>query len=35
MEKHVEYWLEELEKDLATAEKMLKKCHYTWSLFIG
>jgi len=35
MEKHVEYWLIESEKDLPVAESMLTNGHYNWSLFVG
>jgi HEPN domain-containing protein len=35
MEKHIAYWLTQSDDDLAVAESMLEKCHYTWSLFVG
>jgi len=35
MEKQVEYWLTESEKDLPVAESMLANGHYNWSLFVG
>jgi len=35
MEKHVEYWRTQSDKDLPVAESMLEKGHYTWSLFVG
>jgi len=35
MEKQVEYWLTESEKDLPVAESMLTNGHYNWSLFVG
>lgn len=35
MEKHIEYRLTELEKDLPVAESMLTNGHYNWSLFVG
>lgn len=35
MGKHIAYWITQSDDDLAVAESMLEKGHYTWSLFVG
>lgn len=35
MDKQAAHWIEQAERDLAAAEAMLERGHFTWSLFIG
>ena len=34
-EEHIQYWIEDSERDLETAKSMLGSRHYDWSLFVG